>query len=101
MCEFKWALGSITTKKASVDNGIPNELFKILKDDSIKVLHSICYQIWKTQEWPQDWKSSVFVPIPKKGSGKECFKLSEIVFISHASKVTPQILQARHQQYLN
>ena len=92
-CEVNWALGSITTNKASGDNGIPDELFKILKDDAIKVLHSICYQIWKTQEWPQDWKRSLFIPIPKKGSGKECFKLSDNCPHFHASML---LLLLRH-----
>ena len=87
-CKAKWALGSITTNKASGSDGIPVELFQILKDDAVKVLHSIiCQQIWKTQQWPQDWKSSVFIPIPKKGNAKECSNYHTIALISHASKV--------------
>ena len=86
-CEVKWALGSITTNKASGSNGIPAELFQILKDDAIKVLHSIYQQIWKTQQWPQDWKRSVFIPIPKKDNAKECSNYCTIALISHASKV--------------
>ena len=100
-CEVKWALGSITTNKASGDDGIPVELFQILKDDAVKVLHSICQQIWKTQHWPQDWKRAVFIPIPKKGNAKECSNYCTIVLISHASKVMLKILQARLQQYMN
>ena len=100
-CEVKWALGSITTNKASRGDGIPVELFQILKDDAVKVLHSVCQQIWKTQQWPQDWKRSVFIPIPKKGNAKECSKYHTIALISHASKVTLKILQARLQQYVN
>ena len=100
-CEVKWALGSITTNKASRDDGIPVELFQILKDDAFKVLHSICQQIWKTQQWPQDWKSSGFIPIPKKGNAKECSNYSTIALISNTSKVMPKILQARLQQYVN
>uniref|UniRef100_A0AC11DT13 Uncharacterized protein n=1 Tax=Ovis aries TaxID=9940 RepID=A0AC11DT13_SHEEP len=99
--EVKWALGSITTNKASGGDGIPVELFQILKDDAVKVLHSICQQIWKTQQWPQDWKRSVFIPIPKKGNAKECSNYHTIVLISHASKVMLKILQARLQQYVN
>ena len=99
--EVKWALESITTNKASGDDGIPVELFQILKDDAVKVLHSICQQIWKTQQWPQDWKRSVFIPIPKKGNAKECSNYHTIAFISHASKVMLKILQARFQQYVN
>ena len=87
--------------KASGGDGIPSELFQILKDDAVKVLHSICQQIWKTQEWPQDWKSSVFLPIPKKGNAKECSNYCTIALISHASKVMLKILQARLQQYVN
>ena len=87
--------------KASGGNGIPVELFQILKDDAVKVLHSICQQIWKTQQWPQDWKRSVFLPIPKKSNAKECLNYCTIVFISHASKVMIKILQARLQQYVN
>ena len=100
-CEVKWDLGSITTNKASGGNGIPVELFEILKDDAVKVLHSICQQVWKTQQWPQDWKRSVFFPISKKGNAKECSKYHTIVLISHASKVMLKILQARLQQYVN
>ena len=100
-CEVKWALGSITTNKASGGDGIPVELFQILKDDAVKVLHSICQQIWKTQQWPQDWKRSVFIPIPKKGNAKECSNYCTIAIISHASKVMLKILQARLQQYVN
>ena len=100
-CEVKWALGSITTNKASGDDGIPVELFQILKDDAVKVLHSICQQVWKTQQWPQDWKRSVFISIPKKGNAKECSKYHTIALISHASKVMLKILQARLQQYVN
>ena len=96
-CEVKWALGSITTNKASGGDGIPVELFQILKDDAVKVLHSICQQIWKTQQWPQDWKRSVFIPIPKKGNTKECSNYCTIALISHASKVMLKILQARLQ----
>ena len=81
-CEVKWALGSITTNKASGGNGIPVELFQILKDDAVKVLHSICQQVWKTQQWPQDWKRSVFIPVPKKGKAKECSNYHTIVLIS-------------------
>ena len=99
-CEVKWALGSITMNKASEGDGIPVELFQILKDD-VKVLHSICQQIWKTQQWPQDWKRSVFIPIPKKGNAKECSNYCTIALISHASKVMLKILQARLQQYVN
>ena len=100
-CEVKWALGSITENKASGGDGIPLELFHILKDDAVKVLHSICQQIWKTQEWPQDWKRSVFIPIPKKRNTKECSHYHPIAFISHASKLMLKILKARLQQYLN
>ena len=85
-CEVNWALGTITTNKASEDDGIPAELFQILKDDAVKVLHSICQQIWKTQQWPQDWKRSVFVPIPNKGNAKECSNYLTIALISHTSK---------------
>ena len=99
-CEVKWALGSITMNKASGGDGITVELFQILKD-AVKVLHSICQQIWKTQQWPQDWKRSVFIPIPKKGNAKECSNYHIISLISHASKVMPQILQARLQQNVN
>ena len=100
-CEVKWALGSITMNKASGGDGIPVELFQILKDDAVKVLHLICQQIWKTQQWPQDWKRSVFILIPKKGSTKECSNYHTIALISHASKVMLKILQARLQQYVN
>ena len=93
-CEVKWTLGSITTNKASEGDGIPIELFQILKNGAVKVLHSICQQIWKTQQWPQDWKSSVFIPNPKKGNAKECSNYCTIVLISHASKVMLKILQA-------
>ena len=100
-CEVKWALGSITTIKASGGDGIPVELFQILTDDSVKVLHSICQQIWKTQQWPQDWKRSVFIPTPKKGNAKECSNYRTIALISYASKIMLQILQTRLQQYVN
>ena len=100
-CEVKWALGSITTNKASGGNGIPVELFQILKDDAVKVLHSICQQIWKTHQWPQDWKCSVFMPILKKGNAKEYSNYHTIVLISDATKVMLKILQARLQQYVN
>ena len=91
-CEFKWALGSIITNKASGGDGIPVELFQILKDDAVEMLHSIWWQIWKTQQWPQDWKRSVFIPIPKKGNAKECSNYQTIALISHASKVMLKIL---------
>ena len=100
-CEVKWALGSITMKRASGSDGIPVELFQILKDDAVKVLNSICQQIWKIQQWPQDWKTSVFIPIPKKSNAKECSNYHTIALISHASKVMLKILQARLQQYVN
>ena len=100
-CEVKWALESIATNKASGGDGIPVELFQILNDDAVKVLHSICWHIWKTQQWPQDWKRSVFIPIPKKGSAKECSNYHTIALISHASKAMLKILQARLQQYVN
>ena len=100
-CEVKCALGSITMNKASGRDGIPVELFQILKDDAVKVLHLICQQIWKTQQWPQDWKRSVFIPIPKKGNAKEYSNYCTIALISHASKVMLKILQARLQQYVN
>ena len=99
--EGKWALGNITTNKGNGGDGIPVELFQILKDHAVKVLHSICQQIWKTQQWPQDWKRSVFIPIPKKGNAKECSNYRTIALISHASKVMLKILQARLQQYVN
>ena len=100
-CEVKWALESITMNNARGGNGIPVELFQILKDDAVRVLHSICQQIWKTQQWPQDWKRSVFIPIPKKGNAKERSNYRTIVRISHTSKVMLIILQARLQQYVN
>ena len=94
-CEVNWALESITKNKASGGDAIPVELFQILKDDAVKVLHSICQQIWKTQQWPHDWKSSVFIPIPKKVNAKECSNYHTIALMSHASKVMLKILQAR------
>ena len=94
-CEVKWALGSITMNKATGGDGIPGELFQILKDDAVKALHSICQQIWKTQQWPQDWERSVFIPIPKKGNAKECSNYRTTALSSHASKVMLKILQAR------
>ena len=94
-CEVKWAFGSITMNKASGCDGTPVELFQILKDDAVKMLHSICQQIWKTQQWPQDWKRSVFIPIPNKGNTKECSNYCTVVLILHASKVMLKILQAR------
>ena len=100
-CEVKWALGSITMNKASGGDGIPVELFQILKQDAVKVLHSICQQIWETQQWPQDWKRSVFPAIPKKGNAKQCSNYCTITLISHVSKVMLKILQARLQQYVN
>ena len=99
--EVKWALESITTNKASGGDRSPVELFQILKDDAVKVLHSICQQMWKTQPWPQDWKRSVFIPIPKKGNATECSDYCTIALISHASKVMLKILQTRLQQYVN
>ena len=99
-CEVNWALGSITTNKANGGDGISVELFQILKDDAVTVLHSICQQIWKSQQWPQDLKRSVFIPSPKKGSTKECLNYFTIALISHTSKVMFQILQARLQQYM-
>ena len=96
-CEVKWALGSITTNKATGSDGIPVELFQILKDDAVKVLHSICQQICKMQQWPQDWKWSVFILIPKKGNAKECSNYHTSGFISHTSKVMFKIVQARLQ----
>ena len=98
-CEVKWALGSITTNKARGGDRIPVKLFQILKDDAVKVLHSICQQVWKTQQWPQDQKRSVFIPIPKNGNAKECSNYCITALISHASKVMLKILQARLQQY--
>ena len=100
-CKVKWALGSITTNKTSGGDEIPAELFQILKDDAVKVLHSICQQIWKTQQWPRDWKMSVFIPIPKKGNAKECSNYHTITLISHASKIVLKILQVRLQQSVN
>ena len=100
-CEGKWALGSIITNKASGGDGIPVELFQILKDDAVNILHSICQQIWKTQQWPQDWKRSVFIPIPKKGNAKEYSNYCTIALISHASRIMLKILRARLQQYMN
>ena len=98
-CIVKWALESITMNKASGGDRIPVELFQIIKDDAMKVLHSICQQIWKTQQWPQNWKRLIFIPIPKKDNAKECSNYCALALISHASKVMPQILQARLQQY--
>ena len=100
-CKVKWALGSITMDKVSEGDGIPVELFQILKDDAVKVLQAICQQIWKTQQWPQDWKKSVFIPIPKKCNAKECSNYCTIALISHASKGMLKILQARLQQNMN
>ena len=101
VCEVKWALGSIIKNKASGGDEISLELFQILKDDAVKVLPSICQQIWKSQQWPQDWKRSVFIPIPKKGNAKECSNYHTIALISYASKVMLKIFQARLQQYMN
>ena len=100
-CEVKWALGSITMNKASGGDGIPVELFQILKDDAVKVLHSICQKIWKTQQWPQDWKRSVSIPVLKKGNARECSNYCTIALISHTSEVMLKILEARLQQYVN
>ena len=100
-CEVRWALGSITTNKASGGDRNPVELFQILKDDDVNMLHSICQKIWKSQQWPQDWKRSVFIPISKKGNAKECSNYHIIALISHASKVILKILQVRLQQYVN
>ena len=100
-CEVKWVLGSITTRKTSGGDGIPAELFQILKHDPVKVLHSTCQQIWKTQQWPRDWKRSVFISIPKKGNAKECSNYYTFALISHASKVMLKIFQVRFQQYMN
>ena len=100
-CEVKWALESITTNTASGGDGIPVKLFQILKEDAVKVLHSICQHIWKTQQWPLDWRRSVFTPIPKKSNAKECSNYGTIALISHASKVVLKILQARLQQFMN
>ena len=99
--ERKWAFGSVTLNEASGSDGIPAELFQILKDDAVKVLHSMCQQIWTTQQWPQDWKRSVFIPIPKKSNAKECSNHHTVAFISHPSKVMLKILQVRLQQYMN
>ena len=99
-CEVKWALESITMNKASGGDGILVELFQILEDDAVKVLHSLCQQIWKTHQWPQDWKRFICILIPKKGNAKECSNYRTIALISHASKVMLKILQARLQQYL-
>ena len=99
--EVKWALESVTTNKASGGDGIPVELFQILKDDAVKVLHSICQQIWKTQQWTQDWKRSIFIPVPKKGNAEECSNYHTIALISYTSKVMLKIFQARRQQYVN
>ena len=100
-CEIKQALESITTNKASGGEGIPVELFQILKNDAVKVLHSTCQQIWKTHQWPQNWKWSVFIPIPQKGNAKECSNYRTVALLSHASKAMLKILQARLQQYMN
>ena len=100
-CEVKWALGSITTNKASEGHGILAELFQILKDDVLKVLHSVYQQIWRTQQWSQDWKRSVFIPIPKKGNARECLNYHTIALISHVRKVMLKILEARLQQYMS
>ena len=100
-CDIKWALESITTSKASGGDGIPAELFQILKDDGVKVLHSICQQIWKTQQWPQDWKRSIFIPIPKKSNAKEYSNNHTVALISHSSKVILNIFHAKLQQYMN
>ena len=97
-CEVKWALESITMNKAIGGDGIPVELFQILKDDAVKVLHSICQHIWKTHQWTQDWKRSVFIPVPRKGNAKECSNCHTVVLISCASKIILKILQARLQQ---
>jgi len=100
-CKVMWALGSITMNIASGGDGIPVELFQILKEDAVKVLHSICQKLWKTQQWPQAWKRSVFIPIPKKGKAKECTNYNTLALISHTSKVMLRILQARLQPYIN
>ena len=100
-CEIKWALGSTATNKASVSDGIPAEVFQIPKDNAVKVLHSMCQQTWKIQQWSQDWKRSVFIQIPKKGNTKECLNYHTIALISHSSKVMLKILYARLQQYVN
>ena len=100
-CKVKWAVESITPNKAIGGDRIPAELFKILNDNAVKVLHSVCQQMWKTQQWPQDWKRSVFIPVPKKGNAKECSNYCTIALISHAGKVMLKILEARFQQYMN
>ena len=100
-CEVKSGLGRLTAKKSRGSDGIAAELLQILKDDAVKVLHPVCHQIWKTQQWPQDWKRSVFIPIPKKGNAKECSNYRTTVLISHSSKATIKILQSRLQQYVN
>ena len=100
-CEVKWALGNVAMDKVSGADGIPAELIKILKDDAVKVLYSICKQIWKTQQWPQDWKRSAFIPIPKKGNAKECSNYCTIALISCASKIMLKLFQARLQPYVN
>ena len=100
-CEVKRSLGSISTNKARGGDGIPVDVFQILKDDAVKVLHSVCQQIWKTQQWPQDWKRSIFIPIPKKSNAKECTSYCTIALISHASRIIFTVLQARLQQYVN
>ena len=100
-CKVRWALGNITTNKPSRGDGISVKLFQILKDAAVKMLHSICQQIWKTEQWPQNWKRSVFLPIPKKVNAKECSNYRTIALISHASKVMLKILQARFKQHMN
>ena len=100
-CKVRWALGSITANKANEGDGIPVELFQILKNDAVKVLYSICQQNWKIQQWPQNWERSIFIPSPKEGNDKECSNCHTIALISHASKVMLKILQARLQQYVN
>ena len=100
-CKVQWTLRSIFANKASGGDGIPVELFQILRNDTVKVLHSVCQQIWKTQQWPQDWKRSVFIPIPKKGNPKECSNYHTVALILHARKVILKILPARLQQYMN
>ena len=100
-CKVKWALGSIAMNRASGGDGIPAELFQILKDDAVKVLHSVCQQIWKIQQWQQGWKRSVFIPIPKKSNAKECSNYHTVALISHASRLMFKILQVRLQQYMN
>ena len=100
-CEVKWALGSITLNRDTGNDGIPDEVFQTLKDDAVKALHSVCQQIWKMQEWPQDWKRSIFIPMPKKENAKEYSNYHTIALISHASKVMLKILQTRLQQYVN